>query len=167
MTIILGIDNGLAGAIATIDTDTGLRTVRDTPAGGGVYLVGEMANMLREYGEQRLNDSQVRCFIETAQAMPGQGVSSTFKIGLGHGTWRGILAALRIPYVLVSPAVWKGAMGVQAPKGSTGTQRKHIAVAKAQQMFPELAEQLLVSKDGRSEALLIAAYGLRTIGQEQ
>ena len=38
---------------------------------------------------------------------------------------------------------------------------KEMSVLKARELFPRLIEQLLKSKDGRSEALLLAEYGIR------
>ena len=64
--------------------------------------------------------------LESQQAMPRQGVSSTFSTGQGFGMWRGILAALRLPYEIVTPATWTRGMLKGAP--GEGKERA-IAVA--------------------------------------
>lgn len=48
--------------------------------------------------------------IELVHSMPKQGVASTFKFGMGYGQLQGICAALRIPFVLIAPQVWKKEM---------------------------------------------------------
>jgi crossover junction endodeoxyribonuclease RuvC len=156
---VLGIDCGLSGAIAII-RDDGTAAVHDTPAGGGEYQIASMVALLQRIVQHEVGiPSTVHCYLEQAQAFPGQGVSSSFKTGMGYGIWQGLLTALDIPWSKANPTVWKKVMGIQAPK-ATPTERKHIAVARAQQLFPQLAGSLLVSKDGRAEALLIARYGL-------
>ncbi len=42
--------------------------------------------------------------LEQAQAMPKQGVASTYNFGRGFGIWLGILGALEIPYRTVRPS---------------------------------------------------------------
>lgn len=163
MTITLGIDNGLSGAVGVIRQD-GSAAVHDTPAGGGEYQIGAMVALLTGIIEKSQpagppGHYAVHCYLEQAQSMPGQGVATSFKIGVGYGIWQAVLTSLGIPWTKVPPSVWKRVMQITAP-GKTPTERKHIAVARAQQLFPQLAGSLLVSKDGRAEALLIARYGL-------
>jgi crossover junction endodeoxyribonuclease RuvC len=54
--------------------------------------------------------------VEKVGAMPKQGVSSTFKFGAAYGSILGILAALKIRTILVSPTVWKGHFALGADK---------------------------------------------------
>jgi len=85
--------------------------------------------------------------------MPGQGVSSMFNYGMGYGIYKGIFAALDIPFQEVPPVKWKREFSLDKDKS------KSIQAAK--QLFPKEAINLLKSKDGRSEALLLAEYGRR------
>ena len=61
---------------------------------------------------------------------------------------------LGIPFEEIRPAVWKKRFfgGVKYEKNAI----KEVAVMRARHLFPELAPKLLLSKDGLSEALLIA-----------
>ena len=97
-------------------------------------------------------------FIETQQAMPKQGVSSTFQTGYGYGVWIGLITALQIPWTPVRPSTWKRAMLPGLDKADKTSSR--IAAIR---MFPMLADALRRNSDhGRAEALLIAEYGRQT-----
>jgi len=85
--------------------------------------------------------------LERASAMPGQGVSSTFKFGTGYGFLRGCIAMTTIPMEEVAPAKWQRVMGCLT-KGD-----KRISRARAQQLFP-----VLKVVHANADALLIAEY---------
>lgn len=145
MSTILGIDPGATGAIAAI-YGTGAHNVWDIPT-----LPHDLADLLETVvGE---DDGIGMAFLEKAQAMPKQGVSSMFNYGVGYGTIIGILAALNIPYKTVTPAVWKRSMGL------TG-KAKDASRAMAQAHYPT-APLSRVKDHGRAEALLIAEWGRR------
>src|SRR5215471_13875420 len=94
-TIYIGIDPGVSGAIAAIYPDSSpsvwdAPTIR-VPVGGKSrreLVPNEMATMIR----QLVSGHRVLAFIEWAQAMPGQGVTSMFSYGQGFGLWLGVLA---------------------------------------------------------------------------
>src|SRR3990167_9925919 len=107
---IIGIDNGLDGGIVILG-DSGLVVEKHiTPVigvsgkGKRAYDVPGMTRILRPYTEN------TKVFIERAQAMPGQGVSSMFSIGYGYGLWTGILTAMAIPFEVVGPRTWQAEM---------------------------------------------------------
>ena len=152
----LGIDPGLSGAVVAIDNKGAFLWVEDTPtvkAGKKtIYDAPRMVSILsREKG--------ATVTIEQAQGMPGQGITSTFRIGEGFGLWLGIIAALGIPFFTVRPAVWQKVMFRMVATGST-TKEKSVTLAK--QIFPEIdltPGRCRRPKDGRSDAALIARYG--------
>ena len=87
--------------------------------------------------------------------MPGQGVTSMFSFGRSLGILEGTLAGLDIPYTLVTPQVWKKAMGANASKDG--------AREMAMRLWPSKSELFKRKKDdGRAEAALLALYLLRT-----
>jgi crossover junction endodeoxyribonuclease RuvC len=156
--IVGGVDVGLSGAIALLDT-SGEETpqIWDMPTlqlsrGGKVkrevnaYV---LADMLRA---QRIG----HLFIEQVWAMPGQGSSSGFALGQAFGVARGVAAAIGIPMTFVAPKKWKADLGVPAAKDG--------ARARASQLLPSAADQWpLVKHDGRAEAALIALWGIRSL----
>jgi len=87
------------------------------------------------------------------------GATSAFNFGKGFGTILGAITALRIPFEEIHPATWKAAVLAGMAKDKSGS------VVKACQLFPDKAElfsyrkgKLVVNKDGRAEAALIAYY---------
>lgn len=157
-TIHIGIDPGKDGAIAAIlpgsilfidmpTLFTGVGQKRD-------YDVHELAAALTRLGPA----GSLHVMIERQQSMPGQGVATSFQIGLGYGTLLGVLGALRIPFSTVRPTNWKKVMLADMPPG------KEASRAKAKQMFPQAAEDLkLVKHHNRAEALLLADFGRRQL----
>ena len=85
---IVGIDPGLAGAVAVLDANGTLDALADTPSlvlkgqrgTRQVYDVPGMAALLRPYA-----GPQCHVCIEESQPMPGQGTRSMFTIGYGYG----------------------------------------------------------------------------------
>ena len=68
---------------------------------------------------------------------------------------------------LVKPQIWKKYFGLMTSKDLTKTEKKHLSIAKAKELFPSVADKLTASKDGRAEALLIALYGKEVCQMKQ
>jgi len=153
--ITIGIDPGLSGSVAVLGEE-GIIKIYDTPVAEiksgkktkRAYVESEMARILSNY-----NIDGAHAAIEGQHAFPGQGVSSMYKLGLGYGLWVGILAALKIPYTVISSTKWKKGMGL------TGKE-KAASCLRAQQLYPdaELFTERGRALDGRADALLIATY---------
>ena len=95
--------------------------------------------------------------VENVHAMPRQGVSSTFKFGLGVGIIHGVAGALRLPLTLVAPTQWKTFQGLS--HFAEVTARKEAARALAIRRWPEHNHRLERKKDAdRAEALLIGDW---------
>lgn len=158
---ILGVDPGISGAVALLLPDGSVR-FWDTPSiktgGKRDYDSANMQEILLEavgYVDEPLG-LHLHAYIERAQAMPKQGVTSMFNYGKGFGLWLGLLIGIGIPYTLVSPRRWKAVMLSDMGKD------KGASLLRAKQLFPQCISQLQLVKDhGKAEALLIAAYGQR------
>jgi hypothetical protein len=155
--IFVGIDPGLAGAIAFISNSEGvpLRAL-DTPTlvGGTKGRRDYDINQMRAY-LSTLNTlvarGEVFAVIEHVHSMPKQGVASSFSFGRGVGLWEGLLVGLGIPYQKVTPQRWKQAMMDGMPKG------KGSSIIVAKRLFPSV--ELNRKKDhGRADALLLAEF---------
>ena len=149
----IGIDPGLQGSVAILDSDGILQGLVDTPTLSvkvqrgirHVYDAPGLVALLQPYAS--LHSHVV---IEASQAMPGQGTRSTFTTGYGMGLWIGILATLELPYTSVRPGVWKRSLALGKDKEASRL--------RAIQLFP--GAELRRKKDhGRAEALLLAYYG--------
>lgn len=173
MITIIGIDPGLSGALAVI-------------RGGEVLLLFKVPTIKsgrhHEYDEQAMRAMLLEhvvyssklpsyekivtthAFIERAQAMPGQGVTSMFSIGLGFGTWRGLLAALQIPYQIVHPRTWQKTMLADVNKDDTGA----ASIIVAHRLFPGVelrkSARCTVDDHNMADALNLAEYGRRILG---
>lgn len=158
MTIFVGIDPGLSGAIARLDSESGDVRIEDVPT-FEMKRNGKAKREIDYHSLARILDDMTkepgtRIIIEGVGAMPGQGVSSVFAFGKAFGILIGVAAATFCPIDFVSPAKWKREMGVTASKDGSR--------AKASMMFPSYSELWRrVKDDGRAEALLIALYASR------
>lgn len=112
MSLYLGIDPGSTGALAYVGD------------GGGIFETlifdGTQLPLIALDIQRKAPKFAV---IERVGAMPGQGVSSMFKFGEQFGMVQGILAALSIPYTLVSPQTWRKECGVVLPAKVEGEDR--------------------------------------------
>ena len=154
--ILIGIDPGVSGAVAILKR--GEHFVFDMPVmnlSGKKQQVNasELGKLFRENLPYVGADYGVdaTAYVEQVHSMPGQGVSAMFNFGTGYGVIQGVLGALQIPMVLVSPAVWKRRAGLTGkPKDASRT--------LAQQLYP--AAPLGLKKHvGRADAILIARFG--------
>lgn len=153
MTIVdcvLGVDPGVSGAIAFYWPASPHRVLaEDFPVVGGRLDVVALANRIRQLAPDL-------AVIEAVAAMPGQGVSSTFKFGRATGVLDGILGTLLIPSRSASPTVWKKHWRLDKDKEKSR--------ALAIQLFPACATHFSRKKDhNRAEAALIARYGAEVI----
>ena len=157
--IVIGIDPGISGAVAAVDSETReLLRVADTPVfnvqKGREYDISGMADLLRSI----ILGNPARVVIERAQPMPGQGVTSTFSTGMGYGIWIGLLGALEIPYSSVRPCEWTRKLF----KGVPG-EGKARSILLASQTFPgiELVPPgCRKPRDGRADAACLAYCGV-------
>lgn len=156
---ILGVDPGLQGAFALYN-DAGLPIhLYDMPVlSSGTLDVQGVARLVRSI-KARMTDACIPLVaaVEHVTSRPRQ--NGQFSFGLYTGVVHGVLAANDIPFKLISPMMWKGAMGLRARDGDSKREMKDRSRLKAIESFPELADRLNLKKhDGRAEALLIAVY---------
>lgn len=153
MTITIGVDPGLQGAIALLDGPDTLVSVYDMPT-VDKFVSAQELNLLEGW---RVGDFGT-VVIEDVHAMPRQGVSSSFNFGVSKGIIVGVFAGNNRPIRYVSPAKWKRSLGLGASKD--GARRR------AQELWPEQAHLFTrVKDDGRAEAALIGYWYLtREVG---
>jgi len=94
--------------------------------------------------------------VEAQQAMPKQGVASTFRTGMGYGMLRGALLACAIPHVVVTAAMWPKTILRGCPGAGKGR-----AIAYVQARFPALdltPGRRRKPHDGLADAACLAVY---------
>lgn len=151
--VILGVDPGITGALALIDTTAWTLAVTDMPQ--------EIGKASRKGVSPTLTSQAISAagadysFIEDVWSSPQAGVASSFSFGRSLGIVLGAASASSA-LTLVKPTVWKA--GLQVPRD------KNQARARAQQLFPSAAKMFARAKDdGRAEAALICFYGLLSL----
>lgn len=150
--IYFGVDPGLTGAIAAIDDEANLILCADLPVSRHGKLAWIDANDLSVMIRDARNGSPSRITIERSQSMPGQGVSSTFCIGVVLGSILAACQYIGVPIDLVTASAWKNSMGLDSQKSTS--------LDRARLLFP--TAELERKKDhNRAEALMIAEYARR------
>lgn len=148
--IVAGIDPGISGAIAIIDT-----------AGGEILLADDLPLLKTQKGNNELNIPEIAATLrgyrigevklEQVHAMPKQGVTSSFNFGRSYGALQAIVQTIGIPITLVTPQAWKKAAGILRTD-------KDYARTRALQLYPDA--DLARKKDiGKADAILIARFG--------
>lgn len=149
---VVGIDPGQSGALAFLQVDTGA-VLRLMPMPG-----------VCEYAEIMDAAHPTAVFVEKAQAMPKQGVTSMFTYGHHAGILEGVLVALAIRHELVMPRLWMKTMhlGIAAKLSA-----KERSLHAAKRWFPKT--NLLATERSKKphlgiiDALLIAEWGRRKL----
>jgi len=107
--------------------------------------VKEMADLIFE-----ITSRDTIAIIEAVHSFPGQGVASTFKFGNNFGQWQGILSAMAVPYIQVSPQKW---MKMFQPLPKVKGDRKRRLKEIAKEYHPEIKVTL-----DTADAIVMAYY---------
>ena len=154
----IGIDPGLDGVFAEYDSESNTVTPYEIPTVS--RDVGGKER--REVSPQAFADDlrglinwrdthALTAAVEKVGPMPKQGVSSVWSFGRTVGMIEGVLGALDVPIVYVTPQIWQRAL--QVPKGKDGSR------IRATQLWPAQADLFRRKKDhNRSDACLIAYW---------
>jgi hypothetical protein len=84
--------------------------------------------------------------LEHAQAFPGMGVSGAFNYGRGYGAMAMALQACGIPYDIVPPAKWQGALSCRSGGEKNITKRRAEQLFPAQKVTHAIADALLLAE---------------------
>lgn len=108
--------------------------------------------------------------IENVHPRPKEGVSSVFRFGWQKGAIEGILTVLDIPYIFISPRVWKKGLTevglCEFDKASSRRDHKNFAVECVNRHFAKylvntgVGKGLKKTEDGLADALLIGWWGI-------
>lgn len=166
----MAIDPGNRGFIVTQKNGVfGFYSIEDND----LYQLSEiMANI-------RLSNSELVCVIEDVHSLYGSSAKSTFNFGFNKGYLIGLLAANKIPYVLVQPKKWQKEMWTNADMvvnykkvivKDKETTRKEIdtkatSINAAKRLFPDIdfrkTERCKKLDDNKVDATLMSEYARR------
>ena len=154
MTRYLGVDPGLSGALAVVETINGVPMLVDAvdmPSTG----TGTKARVdIIAAAQWIAKHAPSTAYVERAQAFPGQGASSGFSYGRAVGAIEAVVALCSIPMILVEASLWKRRLHLPGKD-------KEAARQKALQLFPTQHALLSRKKDhGRGEAALLVVASL-------
>ena len=160
--IVVGIDPGVTGAIACVDSH-GTCAVEDLPViemGGAGRTQRKLCGRGLAELVRRFVPAGEGCMVvlEDVHAMPAGKSGGAANTSLLHskGVIEGVLGVLRMPPQLVNSQRWKGFYGLGSDKA--------LALEKARTLYPGAQTRLARQKDhNRAEALLIAHFGLRKL----
>ena len=162
--LYIGIDPGLSGAIGYLHVfEDGGEDAQAVDMPVAAYSQGVVKNavdlpaLAAELWAAGKGHESGACpavvFMERVNAMPGQGVSSVFSLGMSYWGVAGVVAAIGLPLNLIAPATWKAYFKLPADK--------EFARGLASRLYPRV--NLSKKKHhGRAEALLIARYARLT-----
>lgn len=150
MQRIIGIDPGISGAMVAINPTTseyvGYTSMPVLLASGKKTI--DALTVSKWLATCTRDGMEVVAVLENVHAMPGQGVTSMFSFGRSFGAIEGVLGALAIPYVHVSPQKWKS-------KGGFHSKDKDEPRSTLIRRFPQWEELKL---KGKGQALADAYF---------
>ena len=150
---VAGIDPGVDGAAALIDTETRESWVADLPQGPhGIDPVALQELLTDAWGVQSV-------YLEDNRANGRNGSLANFSMGRAEGLIVASVLCAGIPLHRVKPVEWQRGVGLSNVKA---TERKEASRMRARGLFPLLGGSLNRKRDhNRAEALLIAEHARR------
>lgn len=154
--IFLGIDPGVSGGMVSLLADS-------RRLGCSFKFVGSTDHQVAAWLEARRRYI-VRAAIEKVNAMPGQGVVAMFTFGKSYGFLRGILTALKVPFVEVQPKVWQGRLGIPPRKKDEPKPKfKKRLIAEAHKRWPDRINDIV--KETADASLIADWLRLEEVGR--
>lgn len=146
---VIGIDPGVAGGIAFLDSEGNVVDVTKMPDTRQGIL-----DLLRGY--QNENPDLV-CYLEdVGHGMPGQSSRATAVFARHCGHLEMALLALSIPTNTVTPQKWQKSYQLGKSSEYAKSEWKRKLKEKSQQLFPQMGKRITLAT---CDALLIAEYG--------
>lgn len=129
--ISIGVDPGSSSGAVAIIID-GILYVHGIGGRTEQQIEGIFSSLLLDKGMQ----TEVFAIIERVNAMPGQGVSSSFKFGISYGFLRCCLVANKIPFRDYLPREWQKQFSMVKKKGEADRAWKERLLNVAQNLYP-------------------------------
>lgn len=156
----IGIDNGLSGGIAVIDSLQKVVKLIPMPVIKGkkteydIHTIGKVFNSL-------LESEIVFAVLEKAHVRPISGKRASFMTGFGYGLMQGILDVTGISYEIIRPKEWQS----EILKGINTGDTKKDSIMFCKRKFPNIdltpTERSTKLHDGMADALNMAVYCYR------
>ena len=146
---IIGIDPGMKGGIAILNTESNHMRAVPTPLIGKEIDYRMLHETLTAYEPNII-------VIEKVHAMPGQGVTSMFNFGLGYGALVALATVSTARVVLVTPQMWKKHVLAGTSKDKDAAiQFCNHTYSNVNLILPRCRN----AHDGMADAVCLAHYG--------
>lgn len=160
LTLTLGIDPGMKGALALLDEAGRIVAVEDMPDATGAALGAHLRWLLEDWSPHTIREA----WVEQVQSRPGQGHMNVWTFSGNYHALLAALGALAIPVRHVRTPEWRKTAGITipatVPKERKSAEGKRLSRQRACELWPTEAERFRrVKDDGRAEAALIARHG--------
>jgi hypothetical protein len=162
MNTYIGIDLGQKGGIVSLTTYLDIERVssRDMPLDtfGHLNIPTLFTTFTYLLGEHK----NIRIIFEDITTLHTASKMSNLSLGKQSGAVEALCVALNLPYAKVPPKEWQAEMFKDLPplrKKNGTSDTKGLAFIAAKKYFPNVKIQK--TKDGITDALLIAEYGRR------
>lgn len=176
---VIGIDPGANGAIACLDLEGKVESIRVMPKIASGFDGDEFNKILKSfYADATCKDIE-EVYIEDVHALFGSSAKATFTFGRICGIIEGIVIANHLRYTYVQPKVWQkemffGVEEVRKPATKKGTKgrvdTKAMSEMACKRLFPDIrflaTDRCTKVHDGMTDACLIAEYGRRRLKHE-
>lgn len=162
--MIIGIDNGIGGAIAALGLNN------DTISKCELYTFPieryKIGKKLRSrYNLPELYDLIAKVcqkadfvVLEKAESRPGQSAQSTFSTGYGYGVIQAMLTVLDVPYIIVPARDWQKAIFKEKVADTKAASAK-VATSYCDSDLFKKSKRATKLHDGKTDAFCIAMYG--------
>ena len=150
--LVISIDPGASGSMCIMELtpSNSLLCIKFIDF-SSLGLIGYI-NELKSIDYTKFNTSKIG--IELVHSMHGQGVKSVFSFGQRLGELIGMLQALGLGYLSISPQIWQKTLKVKPKSGKLGTFNEIIKIYPSAQVLGSRGGIL----DGRCDALGIAHH---------
>ena len=164
--IFIGADNGLQGGIAVVNNKEELLDVFPMPViKGNKRTEYDMRAIIDKFKAIKAMDESVVAILEQAHARPISGRTACFSTGMCYGIMRGILNALDISCVIVTPNRW-----MKQILAGTNQKDKKGSIKYCLNKYPaysfKATERCTKYHDGCTDAVCLALWGVRNIGTQ-
>jgi|ETNvirnome_2_300_1030623.scaffolds.fasta_scaffold00357_16 crossover junction endodeoxyribonuclease RuvC len=169
MSVFIGVDPGLSGALVAIDSSGAVVEQLVMPRVGGTKGPLDTKCILSWLLDVNYESDSVYLLgaLERVSTRPGQSAVSTLTTGVNWGRIDALFVSLGIRYETPTPQQWKRTLGLPKRSGKERAQGKLDAVEMVKRLFPDM--NLMPGKrttphDGLADAVLIAEYARRKLG---
>lgn len=150
--VIGGIDPGLKGALAFLDTTAGIVRIYDMPT---IDIKNKTVPNSRKIAQICIEHEPAFVYVEDVYTSPQMGVVSAGNFMYGKAAIEAALSITGIATIWVHPSMWKKKMKLPADKKKT-VERASVLFESDTSLFTGPRGGML---DGRAEAACLSLYG--------